>query len=391
MKAGALYIAIFMLALLTLPMVAMHWGPSDGVDTREAVVHTPVVPDMQPQPAEQYGEAELTLALEPEGSPGLADTPPATPADSGDEEEITVSEAVPANTAHGVLSFRIYDQTTGTVSEVGLRDYVRGAVASEMPVTFHEEALKAQAVAAHTYALRHHTLQQENPDPTLYGADFAADPSQMKGYITEEKAKQFYGETYGEVYWEKICSATDSVLSYILEYDGEPIVAAYHAMSAGRTEAADNVWNGGAGYLVPADSEGDYLAPDYEMVTTLSVEAVREAIATAYPAAVLAGDPSGWFSDIARSESGYITGVNVGGLELHGKDIRTLFDLRSHNMDIACTGTGFTFTVRGHGHGVGMSQYGADFLARQGYSFDEILEHYYQGASLRIVDFDALA
>ena len=289
----------------------------------------------------------------------------------------------------GVAAFKILDESTGKVTEVALRDYVRGAVAAEMPVTFHTEALKAQAVAAHTYALYCYYAQQKMPDPKLKGAAFSADPSNMEVYITEEKARAFYGETYAETYWNKICEAADSVLPYIMVYNEEPIVAAYHAISGGKTEAAENVWNGAAQYLQPADSSGDYLAPNYETSAEFSVQEVKNILSTAYPNIDLSMEASIWFSDIVRSDSGYITSIDVGGTELHGKDIRRLFGLRSHNIDIFHTGESFEFVAYGYGHGVGLSQYGADFLARQGYTFDEILDNYYSEISLKMVSFNS--
>jgi stage II sporulation protein D len=369
MKVWIICIAVLAAAIIGIPMIAATFPALPAAEA--AVVHTPSMPTAQ----------EPTAAPLPEASDEAAEVAAAqTPEE---EEVIIITEAEPLDSVYGVQSFRILDQTTGEVAEVSLRDYVRGAVASEMPVSFHPEALKAQAVAAHTYALHHHYTQLETPDPALQGADFAADPSNMKVYITEETAREFYGEEYADAYWAKICEAADSVLPYILEYEEEPIVAAYHAISAGQTEAAENVWIGSADYLQPTISEGDYLAPDYEVETVIDREEVRNVLQSAYPEMDLSGDPETWFAEAERSESGYILSVSVGGMDVPGKDLRTLFDLRSHNMDIAYTDAGFSFITYGHGHGVGLSQYGADFMARQGYTYEQILDHYYQGATLK--------
>ncbi|MDR2931774.1 MAG: stage II sporulation protein D [Oscillospiraceae bacterium] len=363
------------MALLIIPMIAINMRDM-GPPENEAVIHTPIIssPVIQDTDVpEQDGESEKMPAVQA----------PELPAENENAARQT------AGTENGVLSFRILDESTGKVNDVSLRDYVRGAVASEMPVSFHMEALKAQAVAAHTYALHQHYTQQKNPDPALKGADFSADPANMLVYSTEERVKAFYGEPYADAHWNKICEAADSVLPYIMEYEDEPIVAAYHAMSAGMTEAAENVWSGRADYLLPAESVGDYLAPDYETRVNLSADEVKSALLGAYPSMDLSGKPGGWFSDIVRSDSGYITEIDVGGVLLHGKDIRTLFGLRSHNMDIFYTDQGFSFAVYGHGHGVGLSQYGADFLARQGYTFDQILENYYSGVTLKQIMLNA--
>jgi stage II sporulation protein D len=371
MKVWIVCIAVLAVAIVGIPMLAVGF-PALPVE-ENAVVHTPSMPTVK--------EAIITPSL-PEASDDAAESSD-LPIPEEEAEKVIIAEAEPLESTYGVQSFRILDQTTGKVVEVSLRDYVRGAVASEMPVSFHSEALKAQAVAAHTYALHHHYTQLETPDPALQGADFAADPSNRKVYITEEIARDFYGEEYADAYWAKICEAADSVLPYILEYEEEPIVAAYHAISAGQTEAAENVWIGSADYLQPALSEGDYLAPDYEVETVIAIDDVRRALESAYPEMDLSGDPETWFAQPERSQSGYILSIAIGGVEVPGKDVRTLFDLRSHNMDIAYTDAGFRFITYGYGHGVGLSQYGADFMARQGYTYDQILDHYYQGATLR--------
>lgn len=373
MKAAALYVAIFALALLTIPLIALNYDMEKAPEM-QAPTHSPSVPENLP----------VELLPDSDSDADSADTQADASAGDSDGEPQRQVVATPAS-QRGVDSFLIKDTATGQVNEVSLQDFVRGAVAAEMPVSFHPEALKAQAVAAHTFALHNHLVQEENADSALNGADFEADPSGMKVYITEAQAKAFYGEN-GDRYWEKICEAADSVLPYVLEYDDEPIVAAYHAISAGQTEDAANVWTGSAPYLQSADSPGDILAPDYETTVTLSTQELRELLLAAYPDLELQEDPGEWFGDETRSESGYVVEIQVGGQTLHGKELRELLGLRSHNFDVLYTDTGFTFDVYGYGHGVGLSQYGADFLARQGKTFDEILDNYYTGAALKMVE-----
>ncbi|MBC8585536.1 stage II sporulation protein D [Youxingia wuxianensis] len=277
--------------------------------------------------------------------------------------------------------FDIYDQTSEKVFHVDNITFVRGAVAAEMPPTFHKEALKAQAVAAHTYALVQKANHEQEPDKTIKEADFSADPENWKVYTTEEIFKERYGEL-GDAYWKMICEAADEAAGYILTYEDEPIVAAYHSMSSGTTEDASNVWTGSAPYLVPVESYGDTLAPDYESAAVFSVQQVQQVLTDAYPKIQLPQDPAQWFEIVQRSEGGYVTKMYAGDVELAGKDLRTLLQLRSADFTISCDGSQFTFNVKGYGHGVGLSQYGADYMARQGSSFDEILLHYYTGAAL---------
>ncbi|MCL2034881.1 MAG: stage II sporulation protein D [Oscillospiraceae bacterium] len=358
MKATLLFISIMGLCLIVIPMIALNFesAPEPAVP-----VHAPVL------------------------SPGISaeqELIEFSSADSGDDYESVYADVIPGpdfSSVAMVESFKILNESTGRVETVALRDFVRGAVAAEMPASFHSEALKAQAVAAHTFALHNHLMQQNNPDPGLKGADFKADPEKMRVYITESTARDFYGAD-SDLYWDKICKAADSVLEYVLVHEGGPIVAAYHAISAGRTEDASNVWSGSAPYLLSVPSEGDLLAPGFETTAVFSAAEVRDILAASYPGIELSGED--WFALPLRGESGYVVEIPAGNMNIPGKDMRQLFGLRSHDFEITREGENYIFTVKGYGHGVGLSQYGADFMARQGGSFDEILSAYYTGTTL---------
>ena len=371
MKVKILFGAIFALALFFIPLLALRYSAPQAV-IAEAVSMIAMPP--RDKEVLQIPEAVNTASVELEHKEEVTD------------KNVEFGE----ESANGVASFQILDRTTGKIAVVSLRDYVRGAVASEMPAAFHPEALKAQAVAAHTYALFNYYQQQRRPLSTLKGADFSADPSKREGYMTEKQAREFYGGDYAELYWSKICDAVDAVLPYIMEYDDEPIVAAYHAISAGQTEDAGNVWLTSVPYLVPAESSGCVLAPDYETVTKLSVSELERLMLAKWPELDFSGEPEDWFYVLSTSGAGYISEIDVAGTFLRGKDIREALDLRSHSIEIDYAEGFFTFTAHGHGHGVGLSQYGADFLARQGYTFDEILDNYYSDIAIRRISADLL-
>jgi len=361
MKGAMLFIAIFALSMLIIPMIALSYQQQ------------PPAPRPFEAPALREPEHDAVLYTEPVPPMGPPDLPVDIVTIPGGEH--------PRSTISGVSYFRVLDESTGEIHVVSLRDYVRGAVAAEMPASFHPEALKAQAVAAHTFALHQHMVQQRIPDPALRGADFSADPSNRWGFVFEPVAREIFGINEDEN-WEKITDAVDSVLHLILKYDYEPIVAAYHAMSAGSTEYAGNVWIGSAPYLIPAPSEGDLLAPGFQTYESFSADSLREIFWETYPDIEFEGEASGWMEILERSSSGYVTTIRVGDTQLRGIDVRRALYLRSHHFDIEHDGTAFTFTVRGYGHGVGLSQRGADFMARQGASFEEILANYYTGARL---------
>ena len=370
MRGALLFIAIFALSMLIIPMIALNYQSQPPQPQPLAGPAQAALPAREHAPAPEIPPAQ--------GPPAPPDAPPAFPPDLSSPGE---EGGLPLTGTSTVEAFRILDERTGEIHVVPLRDYLRGAVAAEMPASFHPEALKAQAVAAHTFALHQHLVQQRSPDPALRGADFSADPANRWGYMTEEMAMEFLAPQ-ADVHWERITQAVDSVLDLIIKHEGEPIVAAYHAMSAGRTEYASNVWVGSAPYLIPAGSEGDLLAPDYETQAVFTPQELRTALLAFDPGIALGEDPSGWLDIQALSPSGYVTEIRVGDTHMHGLDVRRALDLRSHHFDIAQGGGGFTFTVRGYGHGVGLSQRGADFMARQGATFDEILAHYYPGTEL---------
>ena len=275
-------------------------------------------------------------------------------------------------------SFNIYDITENKVIKVSAEDYVIGAVASEMPPSFHEEALKAQAVACHSLAVKQKLDHMKNPDETLWGGDFSADPSNKKGYVTKEKMKEMYGDKF-DLYYGKISKACQEVINKVMLSENEPVVAVYHSASNGFTEKSENVWSGGKSYLTTVESKGDILSPNYESRKEFTENQVKEILTAAYPDINLNINAENWFKDEIRSEAGYVLNIKVGDKTIEGKKIRSLFSLRSCDFDIKYENGNFLFTVRGYGHGVGLSQYGADYMARQGASYDEILKHYYRG------------
>jgi len=370
MKANLAFGAFFFIVVFTIPLIALSYNGQD-------IILTPAE-----QPAAAVHSPNIAPPNPPQQIPAVI---PPTYEEISPEPYVIPATAIPREySLHGVTSFLILDISTGLIEEVSVRDFVRGALAMEMPMSFHDEALRAQAVAAHTWALTNHLRQQRSPDPALRGADFAADPWNREVYMTEEKTRQFWGPFF-EDHWQRASDITDSVLHYIIEFEGEPIMAAFHAMSAGKTEYAGNVWVGTSAYLLPVYSAGCMLAGNFEVDVIFTAEQVEDALREQIANITLSSEPENWFLETKRSSSGYITEAEIGGVRLHGSDIRTMFGLRSHNINISYHMGEFIFSTRGHGHGVGLPQYGAEFLAGQGYTFEEILKHYYTGVEIRQV------
>ncbi len=271
-------------------------------------------------------------------------------------------------------TFRIFDMETETVSEVSYEDYVRGAIASEMGADFEYEAMVAQGLAAFSCG-----LYQKNAHLAA-DYDFSAAPGKKLGYMTEEKAKEIYGEAFREK-WDKICSAAEEAMEYVITYSGEPALTVYHAISNGMTESSENAWGGAIPYLVPVESEGDLLHKDYESTVTVEKEKVLDALNK--NGAKLSGKaPEDWFEGAVLTESGYVDYIEIGAATFSGEKLRSLFGLRSASFDVGFENGNFIFKVRGYGHGVGLSQVGANYLAENGADFKEITAHYYPGTEV---------
>lgn len=281
----------------------------------------------------------------------------------------------------------IYDMAYDELLTLDFAEYIRGAVASEMPASFHQQALNAQAVAAHTWAGYAAEMQQQYPNDELFGAAFSVDSEKCEGYMTKERFFERYGAN-AELLWPKICAAADYACDKVLTYEGELALAAYHSASVGVTERAENVWQTALPYLVSVESEGDKLSPNYSVTETFDKKTMRLLLENAFPEAQLDdNDPEGWIEITEYSPSGYVTSAEVGGVCAHGQQVRNALSLRSSCFETEYNAGTFSITTKGYGHGVGMSQYGADFMARQGSSCEEILAHYYPNTEITTVSY----
>ena len=294
------------------------------------------------------------------------------------QTEVTVPPSV-GETSTGEEVYRIL--CGDTVVTLPQREFLIRTLAMEMPALYHEEALKAQTVAAYTYYTRRRDQQAANPDPALQGADFVTPHSSFPQEYTEEKLRQRWGENY-DVYYQKLCAAVDAVTGQVITYEGVLIDACFHAVSNGATEDAATVWGASVPYLQTVVSAGDPTAAGYASERTLTPDEVRAALTEAGLAITLPADPATWFGTPTLSAAGTVTAQPIGDMTLPGTKVRQIFGLRSATFTVVYTQGMFTFSVRGYGHGVGMSQHGADYLARQGYDYRQILEHYYTNVEI---------
>ncbi|MBR0485659.1 MAG: stage II sporulation protein D [Oscillospiraceae bacterium] len=278
--------------------------------------------------------------------------------------------------------YHVLDTDSGEILEVPVREYLIGAVGAEMPVTFEPEALKAQAVAAHTYAERQKELADRRPE--LKGADFSDDASQYQAFYTKEELQKLYADKFQQNY-QKLEEAVDSVLHEILLYQDEPIIAAFHAMSGGKTESAKNVWGSEIAYLQSVDSSADKTAPQFEQTVSYTAEQVRDMLSASREGLFLGTDTAHWFGEAECSEAGTVLQIPVGTSIFTGQELRTIFGLRSAVFQVRYEDKNFIFTTYGYGHDVGMSQYGANVMAQNGADYREILAYYYPETELKTV------
>lgn len=306
-------------------------------------------------------------------SPGSAVSSPV----SGDS-----SGSAPSDPEKEQAVFKVLDTAADVIYTFNERDFVLYTVAAEMLPTYHTEALKAQAVATYTYYCYQRTRRRENPDPELKGADFSDVPSTFPAIYSPEGLKERWGDQY-DTYLQKVAGAVDAVLGKHMLYDGKDIFAAYHSTSSGTTESAETVWGKDYPYLQPVSSPGDKLSPEYQSDVSFSPEQFAEAMKSKISDLTLEGDAAGWITGAPTlSDSGTVTAITIGGMELTGKQVREALGLRSACFTVEYKDGSFVFAVHGYGHGVGMSQYGADYMARQGAGWEEILNHYYTGVTI---------
>lgn len=286
------------------------------------------------------------------------------------EEETEITE-ITEETEQEISTVKVMNASSKNITEMSLREYLIGVVAEEINPAYHEEAIKAQVVAAHTkleYTKLHKTDNLEDADIT----DSAAT---HQGYLTDDEQKEKWGDKY-KSYREKIENCVDEVLNVTMEYENEPINAVFHAISNGQTENASDVWGGEYPYLVSVQSAGDKLSPAYRSEVTVTSEEFMKRVTE--KGADLGEKPENWVEKSTYTDTGMVKSITIGGKSFKGTEIRTLFGLKSSTFAIKYDDGNFVFTVNGYGHGVGMSQYGADYMARQGFTYNEILKHYYK-------------
>lgn len=365
-KARSLLILFFLIYLgFTLIPGAMY-----GAYRLHESEDSPASPSPGASPSPQASPSPTV-----EISPSPASTPQAAAAIPDFLDGYTLPSASPApNDEEDV--FTLYDTATGETLEVTAEEFLPAALACEMDLSAPDEALKAQAVALYTF-YSYKRNQNEGED-----ADFACDTENWLVYVPQSAMEERWGEDFS-TYYEKLQEITAAVKGQILTWEGEPICASFFAISAGNTESSLNVWQEDFPYLQAVASPGDCFSSGYLSTVTLTGEELRQNAETCWGDQVdFSGPEEEWITELEVSPSGYVLSAQVGGRTCTGEELRETLGLRSACFQMEYDQDMFRFTVHGWGHGVGMSQAGAIFLANQGSTYQDILAHYYPGATL---------
>ena len=256
----------------------------------------------------------------------------------------------------------------GNLQQMSLREYLVGVVLAEMPADFEPEALKAQAVVARTYTRKRMEGSKHE------GACVCMDPGCCQGWKSVEDYLSQGGRAASV---EKIRSAVAETDGLVLCYDGKLIDATYFSCSGGATEDAVAVWGQDVPYLQSVQSPGEEEAPRFTDTVTFSPAQLAEKLGLSGT-----GDPAEWFGNVTYTDGGGVEAMVIRGQTFTGTQLRQKLGLRSTAFSVRASADSITITTRGFGHRVGMSQYGAQAMARAGSTYAEILAHYYTGAEL---------
>ena len=283
----------------------------------------------------------------------------------------TVAGMFPVNS---VKEFTLTLVETNEDITLTAEEYLVGCLFAQIDVSYELEALKAQAAAAYTYALR----LMEN------GNQLSDSTALCQPYFTPEKAMKYYGSSYAE-YLPKVKEAATYGAAHALYYENKPIYSVYHSVSAGVTARPEYIWGINLPYLAQVNCPADKSYPHFQTMNDITPEDMRIKLLAYDGTLEMPLDYSLWFTELIRDENGYVMSVKAGDKTLSGGDLWRLLGLRSTCFDISWNGMAFTVTAYGYGHGAGMSQYTANVMAKKGSSAEEILEYFYRGAEVKTV------
>lgn len=289
-----------------------------------------------------------------------------------------------------IKDVQLLNNSSGEISNIDIRDYIIGSVLAQMPAEFELEALKAQAIICHTYIINQKYSEENSPTKNLKGADLSDDWTIYQKYFTKNQAKEFYGDNFDTAY-EKVSSAVEAVEGLICTYENQPIVTAFHAISCGKTESSENAWGTAFPYLVSVDSNSDTDISGYKQELTLTDSELSARLSSNLN--IKFKDDFSTENSIkikSKTDIGTVLCLEIqtndGTVEVTGNEFAVVLNLNSCNFTIGYSKSGdnaeYKIVCYGYGHMVGMSQYGANSMAKEGKKAEDILKHYFSGITI---------
>lgn len=280
------------------------------------------------------------------------------------------------------MELAVFDTQQNSLVSVPLESYVCAVVAAEMPASYHEEALKAQAVAARTRAVSQSSVGQGCGCSLHEGADICTDSAHCQAFATVQDCLDKWGDEY-EVYKARIEQAVAATAGEIITYEGLPITVFYHAISGGVTEDSQTVFAQSLPYLTSVESSGEETVRGYNVDTTFTFAEAASLLQKAFPDQEISStEVQQNLSIRSYTPTGRVDTLSIGDSEIKAADVRKALGLRSTWFTISADQDTITFHQRGYGHGVGMSQVGANSMAANNANYQTILTHYFQGTAI---------
>lgn len=263
---------------------------------------------------------------------------------------------------------RVYREESDTIDLVPLEEYVTGVLAGEMPIEFEIEALKAQAVAARSYVM----IQMERNINNDYDV---VDTVMNQVYLDKSRLMTVWKDSYTDNI-NKIKMAVLSTRGEYVSYNDKVAETLFFSTSGGVTENSEDVFNGKVDYLRSVDSHWDEISPVYSVTITYTLNEFYDLLELDYNEKII-------ITNIDKTDAGRVKKIDINNKSFTGQSIMTKLKLRSTHFEIIQDGTKVIIKTKGYGHGVGMSQYGANGMALEGYNYQDILKHYYTNIEIK--------
>ena len=278
----------------------------------------------------------------------------------------------------------VLDEENGEISQIKLSDYLVGCVLAQMPYDYETEALRSQAVICRTYIYYRRLCELTTPNPDLLGADVSSNENIYQKYFSQKEAQDYYGEEYEDAL--AACrQAVFDTKGQIITYEGEPIVTAFHALSSGSTESSKNAWGVEVPYLQTVDSDWDKDVNGAKKEYNFTLNEIFARTRTLSGYENMKDDFSLEITKISSCGNVLCLTLLNGGEQknLSGSEFAAALNMRSACFEVKNEDDGsLSFSCVGVGHMVGLSQYGANQMAKEGFDYKDIIAHYFTGAEV---------